>query len=133
MARITRLLVVANPGIDSDEVLDAIVMRAAEGAVHVTLVAPAAVGVRPLASRRRDTAEELERARHIATAERLERAVQQLRAAGVSVEGMVGGDLVAIGDAQDVWDPSGFDEIVVSCRPWLSFTRAVFESDAAGP
>ena len=132
MARITRLLVVANASIDSDEVLEAIVTRAGEGAVHVTLVAPAAVGAGPLSSRRGTTAEELARARRIATEERLQRAVARLRAAGVSVEGVMAGDLDTTGDAKDVWDPPAFDEVVVSCRPWLSFTRAVFESGPTG-
>jgi len=132
MARITKLLVVANAGVDSDEVLDAIVMRAAEGAVHVTLVAPAAVGAGPLSARRGATAEELEAASRVATAERLQRAVAQLRAAGVSAEGVIAGDLDATGGVRDAWDPPGFDEVVVSCRPWLSFTRAAFESGSAG-
>jgi hypothetical protein len=132
MARITRLLVVANVGVDSDEVLDAIVMRAAEGAVHVTLVAPAAVGAGPLSARRGASAEKLERASRAATQERLQRAVRQLRAAGVSVDGVMACELDASGGEGDVWDPRGFDEVVVSCRPWLSFTRAVFANGSAG-
>jgi hypothetical protein len=133
MARITRLLVVANAGVDSEEVLDAIVTRAAEGAVHITLVAPAAVGAGPLSARRGATAEELERASRAATEERLQRAVRQLRAAGVSVDGVMAGELDVSGGGRGVWDPPGFDEVVVSCRPWLSFTRAVFENGSAGP
>lgn len=130
MARVTKLLVVANAGIDSDEVLDAIVMRAAEGAVHVTLVAPDAVGAGPLSSPRGTTAEELKGTRRIATEERLQRAVRQLRARGISVDGVMAGEFGV--SARNEWDPPGFDEVVVSCRPWLSFTRDAFEADTAG-
>jgi hypothetical protein len=70
------------------------------------------------------TAQRLERARRTATAQRLERAVQQLRDAGVPVEGVVGGDADPAVPLADTWDASRFDEIVVSCRPWLSCTRA---------
>jgi hypothetical protein len=103
--------------------------------VHVTLVAPDAVGAGPLSARRGASAEELERASRAATEERLRRAVRQLRAAGVSVDGVMAGelDVGGGGGGGDVWDPPGFDEVVVSCRPWLSLTRAVFERGSAGP
>jgi hypothetical protein len=132
MARVTRLLVVANAGVDSEEVLDAIIMRAAEGAVHVTLVAPAAVGAGPLSARPGTSAQELDTASRDAI-EPLQRAVARLRAAGVPVEGVVAGDLDATGGGQPGWDPPRFDEVVVSCRPWLSFRRdALEESGSAG-
>jgi hypothetical protein len=123
MTRTMKLLVVANPGIDSDEVRDAIVTRAAEGPVHVTLVAPAAVGAGPLAAPPGTAADRVVQARHAATVKRLERAVAQLRAAGVDVEGVVGGRPDASG-VPGTWDPARFDEVVVSCRPWLSLRRA---------
>jgi hypothetical protein len=121
-----RLLVVANRSIESEGVCDAIVERA--GPVDVTLVAPAFVGGPPRAPRTA-TEEHLQRARRAATAERLERVVQQLRDAGVAVEGFVGGDRAPAFD--DAWHPSRFDEVVVSCRPWLS-VRAAPASGAAG-
>jgi hypothetical protein len=123
MTRTMKLLVVANPGIDSDEVRDAIVNRAAEGPVHVTLVAPAVVGAGPLTAPPGTAADRVVQARHAATVRRLERAVAQLRDAGVDVEGVVGGRPDASG-VPSTWDPSRFDEVVVSCRPWLSLRRA---------
>jgi len=128
-----RLLVVANRSIESEEVRDAIVRRADAGPVQITLVAPACVGTGPLCAPRTANAQRLERARDTATAERMERAVQQLRDAGVTVEGVVGGNPDSTGAAQDTWDPSRFDEVVVSCLPWLSFRRDVCVSESAEP
>jgi hypothetical protein len=124
MPRTMKLLVVANSTIESEEVRDAIIDRAAAGPVHVTLVAPVSMGAGPPRARRTATAQRLERARRTATAQWLERAVQQLRDAGVPVEGVVGGDADPAVPLADTWDASRFDEIVVSCRPWLSCTRA---------
>jgi hypothetical protein len=118
-----KLLVVANRAIESEEVRDAIVDRAAAGPVHVTLVAPVSLGAGPPRARRTATAQRLERARRAATAQRLERVVQQLRDAGVPAEGIVGGDPDPTIPAAGAWDLSRFDEIVVSCRPWLSCMR----------
>jgi hypothetical protein len=53
----------------------------------------------------------------------LERAVAHLRDAGVQVEGVVGGRPDSSG-VTGTWDPARFDEVVVSCRPWLSLRRA---------
>jgi hypothetical protein len=122
MTRTMKLLVVANPGIDSEEVRDAIVQRASEGPVHITLVAPAAVGAGPLTAPPGTAADGIVQARQAATVRRLERAVSQLRDAGVQVESVVGGRPDASGVA-DTWDPARFDEVVVSCRPWLSLRR----------
>lgn len=132
MSCVMRVLVVANDSIESEEVRDAIVMRAAAGPVQITLVAPASVGSGPLCAPRTAIGQRLERARRRATAARMARAVQQLRAAGVVVEGVVGGDPDAIGSVEDAWDASRFDEIVVSCVPWLSCRRPVSESRCAG-
>jgi hypothetical protein len=116
-----KLLVVANPSIDSEEVREAIVQRAAVGPVHVTLVEPAAVGAGPLSA----PAENDGVVRRIrqASAERLERAVLQLREAGVAVEGAAAGSVDET-DADQDWDPTRFDEVVVSCVPWISLRRA---------
>ena len=104
MSWTTKLLVIANRTVDSEEVREAIVSRAAEGPLHVTLVAPVSRGSGS------------ERARRAATAERLERAVQQLHDAGVAVEGVVG-DSDPMAAVQDVWDPRRFDELIVATLP----------------
>jgi GABA permease len=100
----TKLLVVANRTIESEEIRDAIVRRAVTGPVQVMLVAPASSGAGSIRERR------------AATAQRLDRAVQGLRDSGVSVEGVVGDSdpLVAV---QDAWDPRRFDEIIVATLP----------------
>jgi hypothetical protein len=100
----TKLLVIANRTIDSEEIRNAIVDRAAAGPVHVTIVAPASSGTGPPSERR------------TATARRLKQALQQLREAGVPVEGVVGhpDPMVAV---QDAWDPRRFDEVIVATLP----------------
>ena len=133
MPRTMKLLVVANSTIESEEVRAAIVDRAAAGPVHITLVAPMSIGAGPPRARRTETAQRLERARRVAAAQRLERAVHQLREAGVPVEGVVGGDPAAdpTVPVAGVPDASAYDEVVVSCRPWLSCKRAGADPDAA--
>jgi hypothetical protein len=100
----TKLLVIANRTIESEEIRDAIVRRAATGPVQVLLVAPASSGAGSIRQRR------------AATAQRLDRALQGLRDSGISVEGVVGDSdpLVAV---QDAWDPRRFDEIIVATLP----------------
>ncbi len=132
MSRMTRLLVVANDRIDSQEVCDAIVKRAVAGPVHVTLVASASVGAGPLCTPGTAYGQRLVQTHRKAIAERMERAAHQLREAGVAVEAVGTEDPGATGSVQDEWDPSRFDEIVVSCLPWLSCMRAVPESGATG-
>jgi hypothetical protein len=127
---VTKLLVVANPSIDSAEVREAIVRRAAAGPVHVTLVEPSAVGVGRLNAP--DANDGIVGRIRQASAERLERAVLELRDAGVAVEGVAGGTVDAA-DADQDWDPSRFDEVVVSCVPWLSLKRAEPKWAAAAP
>lgn len=127
---VMKLLVVANPSIDSAEVREAIVQRAAAGPVHVTLVEPAAVGAGPLNAP--DANDGVVGRIRRASAERLERAVLELRDAGVAVEGVAGGSVDAE-DADRDWDPSRFDEVVVSCVPWLSLKRAEPECAPAAP
>ena len=108
----TKLLVIANRTIDTDEICDAIVDRAAAGPVEVTLVAPASSGV----------GSQLERSS--STAQRLHRALERLSDAGVTAEGVVGDPdpMIAV---QDVWDPRRFDEVIVATLPtgasrWLA-------------
>ena len=93
----TKLLVIANRTVDSDELLRVLRARAAAGSIQVTIVAPADAG-------------------RAATARRLERAIAQLEADDIMVEGMVGhpDPIVAV---QEVWDPRRFDEVIVSTLP----------------
>ena len=100
----TKLLVIANRTVDSEEIRDALVHRAAVGPVQITLVAPASGGAGSV------------RARRAATAQRLEGAVQGLREAGVPVEGVVG-DSDPMLAVQDAWDPCRFDEVIVATLP----------------
>jgi hypothetical protein len=125
MTQMMKLLVVANDRIDSEEVCDAIVMRAGAGPVQVTLIASASVGSGPLCAPRTEYGQQLVREHRRAMAERMERAMQQLRDAGVPVGEALGGDSDTSGCGEDVWDPSGFDEVVVSCRPWVSCRKPV--------
>lgn len=100
----TKVLVIANRTIDSTEIRDALVSRAGASPLEVTLVAPASSGAGSMAAVR------------AATAQRLERAVQQLREADIPVEGIVGDPdpMVAV---QDAWDPRRFDEVIVVTLP----------------
>jgi GABA permease len=105
----TKLLVIANRTVDSDEILDALTQRATAGPVQVTLVAPASY------------AREGGRA---ATRQRLERALERLREAGVTADGVVG-DADPMAAVQDAWDPRRFDEVIVATLPsaasrWLA-------------
>jgi hypothetical protein len=102
----TKLLVIANRTVDSPELLDALRARAAEGPIHVTLVAPA------------DT-ERSQIERRLATA------VESLQADGIPVQGAVGHcePIVAV---REVWDPRRFDEVIVATLPtgasrWMTF------------
>ena len=93
----TKLLVIANRTVNSDELLQTLRARAAAGPIEVTLVAPA------------DTARKL-------VAERLARAVERLQGDDIPVTGVVGhpDPLVAV---EDVWDPRRFDEVIVVTLP----------------
>jgi hypothetical protein len=100
----TKLLVIANRTVDSDEIRDAIVNRAVAGPVEITLIAPASSGAGSMRERR------------AATALRLDRAVQGLRDVGVPVEGLVG-DPDPMLAVQDAWDPRRYDEVIVATLP----------------
>jgi hypothetical protein len=104
MPWMTKLLVIANRTVDSEEILAAIVSRAAAGPVEVTLVAPASSGPGSMSVGRS------------MTEQRLERALQGLSEAGVPVQGVVGDPdpMVAV---QDAWDPRRYDEVIVATLP----------------
>jgi len=90
------LLVVANVTAASDELIDCLRDRAEEGACRFTLVMPA-------------TGPEAR--------ERLDTALERMRAAGLeNVEGRVG-DPDPVVAVMDVWDPMKFDEVIVSTLP----------------
>jgi hypothetical protein len=71
----------------------------------------------------------LVRAEQQAIAERMERAMRKLRDAGVAASSTFGEESGTRVSVEELWDPSRFDEIVVSCCPWLSCKRAVSEFD----
>jgi hypothetical protein len=87
------VLVVANVTASSEELLDALQQRSESGACRFTLVMPGS------------------------TQERLDAALEQMRAAGLeNVEGTIG-DPDPVVAVMDVWDPMKFDDIVVSTLP----------------
>ena len=92
------LLVVANQTVDSAELFDALERRAAEGPVHVTLLAPVLWSEREDARRRVDGA------------------VARLKERGIDAEGMLG-DADPCVAVQEVWNPGRFDEVLVSTFP----------------
>lgn len=90
------LLVVANVTAGSDELIDCLRDRAAQGACRFTLVMPASGAE---------------------ARTRLEDALERMREAGVdNLDGCVG-DPDPIVAVMDIWDPMKFDEIIVSTLP----------------
>jgi hypothetical protein len=104
MSTPARLLVVANRTADSDELHAALVERAREGLIDVTLLAPAAWevvdphGGRQSASRR------------------LNAALTRLAAAGITARGVVG-DADPVAAVRDAWRAGRFDEVIVATLP----------------
>jgi hypothetical protein len=90
------VLVVANVTATSDELLTALRERAEQGACRFTLVMPRSGGD---------------------ARERLDRALETMRGAGLEKVGGRVGDPDPVVAAMDVWDPREFDEIVVSTLP----------------
>lgn len=93
-------LVVANVTATSEELIETLCARAKREPASFTLIIPAT----PFGGGRE------------AALQTLERALEQLRAAGLEAEGRVGnGDpILAVTDA---WDPKRYDEIIVSTLP----------------
>ena len=103
MAYKTKLLVVANQTVDSDELFAALKERADNGPVSVTLIAP------------QD---------HAGLGHRLNAALERLHEAGIEAEGMLG-DVDPCVAVMEVWDPRNYDEVIVSTLPsgtsrWLA-------------
>src|ERR671910_3765845 len=90
------LLVVANVTAGSDELIDCLRDRAAQGACRFTLVMPASGSD---------------------ASARLDEALERMRDAGLdNVEGIVG-DPDPVVAVMEAWDPMRFDEVVVSTLP----------------
>ena len=96
-----RILVVANVTADSAELIAALSERAARAHCSFTLLVPA-----PAGGRAGREAAEL----------RLDAALAAMRSAGLDVEGRVG-DQDAIAAVHDAWDPTQYDEVIVSTLP----------------
>jgi hypothetical protein len=99
-----KLLVVTNRTADSDELHAALVQRAQEGPIDVTLLAPATWDVvDPHGGRQ-------------SAARRLNAALTRLAAAGITARGVVG-DADPVVAVQDIWDADRFDEVIVATLP----------------
>jgi histidinol dehydrogenase len=92
----TKLLVVANQTVDSDELYDALKDRAEHGTLSVTLLIPQDA---PAGS-----------------AHRVNAALERLHAGGIEAEAMLG-DVDPACAVIEVWDPRRWDEILVSTLP----------------
>jgi hypothetical protein len=104
MSSPAKLLVVANRTADSDEVHAALVARADDGPIDVTLLAPAAWEVvDPHGGRQ-------------SAWRRLNAALTRLAAAGITARGVVG-DADPVAAVRDVWDAERFDEVIVATLP----------------
>jgi hypothetical protein len=104
MSTPAKLLVVANRTADSDEVHAALVRRAQDGPIDVTLLAPAAWEVvDPHGGKQ-------------SAWRRLNAALTRLAAAGIAARGVVG-DPDPVVAVQDIWDPERFDEVIVATLP----------------
>jgi hypothetical protein len=101
MAPPAKVLVVANRTADSDELHAALVGRAQDGPIDVTLMAPAAWEVvDPHGGRQ-------------SALRRLNAALTRLAAAGITAKGVVG-DADPVAAVQDIWDAERFDEVIVA-------------------
>lgn len=100
----TRVLVIANRTADSDELLQALRERAAQGPLTVTLVVPATWEVGDPHGGRQSAQ------RHMGAA------LARIREAGIPVEGCLADPdpVVAVTEA---WDPSRYDAVIVSTLP----------------
>ena len=99
MAWQRNVLVVANRTAGSDELIDALKRRAADGPVKCTLLMPAGPGGRKEAY------------------PRLEEALVRMHDAGIAVEGRLGVDSNPLFCVGEIWDAAQYDEIVISTFP----------------
>jgi hypothetical protein len=104
MSTPAKVLVVANRTADSDELHAALVERAHDGPIDVTLLAPAAWEVvDPHGGRQ-------------SAWRRLNAALTRLAKAGIAARGVVG-DADPVAAVRDVWDAERFDEVIVATLP----------------
>jgi hypothetical protein len=104
MSTPAKVLVVANRTADSDELHAALVKRAHDGPIDVTLLAPAAWEVvDPHGGRQ-------------SAWRRLSAALTRLAAAGITARGVVG-DPDPVAAVQGVWAAGRFDEVIVATLP----------------
>lgn len=103
-----KVLVVANRTAESEELLDALRRRAAEGPVSFTLLVPATPHGVAWAADMHSGAGDAE--------EHMRRAVERLRAAGLDVEGKVG-DPDPVAAVEDEVNFGSYDEAIVSTLP----------------
>lgn len=96
MAYRTKLLVVANQTVDSDELLSALQDRAARGPLDVTLLVP------------QDAWSGM--------GGRMTHALERLQEAGIEARAMLG-DVDPACAVIEAWDPRRFDEVLVSTLP----------------
>jgi hypothetical protein len=92
----TKLLVVANQTVDSDELFETLRRRAENGPVSITLIVP------------QDQQQGM--------AHRLTAALERLHQAGIEAEGMLG-DVDPCVAVIEAWDPRRYDEVLVSTLP----------------
>jgi len=92
----TKLLVVANQTVDSDELFDDLSRRAQDGPVSVTLIVP--------------------QDQQAGLGQRLNHALERLREAGIEAEGMLG-DVDPACAVIEAWDPRRYDEVIISTLP----------------
>jgi hypothetical protein len=92
----TKLLVVANQTVDSDELYDALRARAGRGPISVTLLLPQDV--------------------HEGMAHRVNGALERLHAEGIEAEAMLG-DVDPCCAVIETWDPRRWDEVLVCTLP----------------
>jgi hypothetical protein len=92
----TKLLVVANQTVDSDELYHALHERAERGPLTVTLLVP--------------------QDQQSGSAHRVNAALERFHAAGIEAEAMLG-DVDPACAVIEVWDPRRWDEVVVSTLP----------------
>lgn len=100
----TRVLVLANRTVDSEELRRALLERHAQGPIAVTLLVPAAWEVQDP----HGGAESAQR--------RLRSALNALRDSGVPVQARLG-DPDPVAALRDAWDPERYDEVIVSTLP----------------
>jgi hypothetical protein len=104
MSTPAKVLVVANRTADSDELHAALVERANDGPIDVTLLAPAAWEVvDPHGGRQ-------------SAWRRLNAALRRLAVAGITARGVVG-DPDPVTAVQGIWDAERFDEVIVATLP----------------